>query len=94
MRILNIPAASMPLDIMEKLIRNPLFTTINLIVIVRISLVIYKRGDEGMNFKHSWTRRLKYVFPIMMMLGTLFGLKTANVFAEKLLSIRQIQSRT
>lgn len=28
-----------------------------------------------MNFKHSWTRRLKYVFPIMMMLGTLFGLK-------------------
>ncbi|XIQ72689.1 hypothetical protein N8B89_15210 (plasmid) [Enterococcus faecium] len=25
MRILNIPAASMPLDIMEKLIRNPLF---------------------------------------------------------------------
>ncbi|HHA4136932.1 TPA: hypothetical protein ACOBV7_003121, partial [Enterococcus faecium] len=32
MRILNIPAASMPLDIMEKLIRNPLFTTINLIV--------------------------------------------------------------
>ena len=31
-----------------------------------------------MNFKHSWTRRLKYVFPIMMMLGTLFGLKTTN----------------
>lgn len=46
MRILNIPAASMPLDIMEKLIRNPLFTTINLIVIVGISLVIYKK--EGM----------------------------------------------
>ncbi|MCC9085524.1 hypothetical protein LOS25_14510 [Enterococcus faecium] len=43
MRILNIPAASMPLDIMEKLIRNPLFTTINLIVIVGISLVIYKK---------------------------------------------------
>ncbi|ELA48779.1 fimbrial isopeptide formation D2 domain-containing protein [Enterococcus faecium EnGen0005] len=38
-----------------------------------------------MNFKHSWTRRLKYVFPIMMMLGTLFGLKTANVFAEKVI---------
>ncbi|EFF22003.1 cation transporter [Enterococcus faecium] len=36
----------MPLDIMEKLIRNPLFTTINLIVIVGISLVIYKK--EGM----------------------------------------------
>lgn len=38
-----------------------------------------------MNFKHSWTRRLKYVFPIMMMLGTLFGLKTTNVFAEKVI---------
>ena len=38
-----------------------------------------------MNFKHSWTRRLKYDFPIMMMLGTLFGLKTANVFAEKVI---------
>lgn len=46
MRILNIPAASTPLDIMEKLIRNPLFTTINLIVVVGISLVIYKK--EGM----------------------------------------------
>ncbi|AND73811.1 hypothetical protein A6P53_13230 (plasmid) [Enterococcus hirae] len=43
MRILNIPAASMPLDIMEKLVRNPLFTTINLIVVVGISLVIYKK---------------------------------------------------
>ncbi len=38
-----------------------------------------------MNFKHSWTRRLENVFPIMMMLGTLFGLKTANVFAEKVI---------
>lgn len=38
-----------------------------------------------MNFKDSWTRRLKYVFPIMMMLGTLFGLKTTNVFAEKVI---------
>ncbi|MBC9720661.1 MAG: isopeptide-forming domain-containing fimbrial protein [Lactobacillus sp.] len=38
-----------------------------------------------MNFKHSWTKRLKYVFPIMMMLGTLFGLKTTNVFAEKVI---------
>lgn len=38
-----------------------------------------------MNFKHLWTRRLKYIFPIMMMLGTLFGLKTANVFAEKVI---------
>ncbi|MGG5325579.1 hypothetical protein IGJ83_003161 [Enterococcus pernyi] len=46
MRILNIPAASMPLDIMGKLIKNPLFITINLIVVVGISLVIYKK--EGM----------------------------------------------
>ncbi|OTP20003.1 hypothetical protein [Enterococcus mundtii] len=46
MRILNIPAASMPLDIMEKLIKNPLFITINLIVVVGISLIIYKK--EGM----------------------------------------------
>lgn len=47
MNILNIPAASMPLNIMEKLIRNPLFITINLIVVIGISLVIYKK--EGMN---------------------------------------------
>ncbi|OZS39950.1 hypothetical protein DF186_11985 [Enterococcus hirae] len=46
MRMLNIPAASMPLDIMGKLIRNLLFTTINLIVVIGISLVIYKK--EGM----------------------------------------------
>lgn len=46
MRIFNIPAASMPLDIMEKLIRNPLFITVNLTVIVGISLVMYKK--EGM----------------------------------------------
>ncbi|HFC9195244.1 TPA: hypothetical protein QFN10_000237 [Enterococcus faecium] len=46
MRILNIPAASMPLDIMGKLIKNPLFITINLIIVVGISLVIYKK--EGM----------------------------------------------
>lgn len=46
MKILKIPAASMPLDIMEILIKNPLFITIQLIVIVGISLVIYKK--EGM----------------------------------------------
>lgn len=46
MRIFNIPAASMPLDIMEKLIRNPLFITVNLTVIVGISIVMYKK--EGM----------------------------------------------
>ncbi|HFD0846091.1 hypothetical protein [Enterococcus faecium] len=46
MRILNIPAASMPLDIMGKLIRNPLFITVILLVIIGISLVIYKK--EGM----------------------------------------------
>lgn len=46
MRIFNIPVASMPLDIMEKLIRNPLFITVNLTVIVVISLVMYKK--EGM----------------------------------------------
>lgn len=46
MRILNIPAASMPLDIMKKFIKNPLFFTVILIVIVGISLVIYKK--EGM----------------------------------------------
>ncbi|EOS7695215.1 hypothetical protein [Enterococcus hirae] len=46
MRIFSIPAASMPLDIMEKLIRNPLFITANLIVVVGISLVIYQK--EGM----------------------------------------------
>ncbi|NJE64971.1 hypothetical protein EA82_03124 [Enterococcus hirae] len=45
MRMLNIPAASMPLDIMGKLIRNPLFTTINLIVVIGISLVIYKKEE-------------------------------------------------
>ena len=43
---LSILPSYQPLDIMEKLIRNPLFTTINLIVIVGISLVIYKK--EGM----------------------------------------------
>ncbi|MGL9746061.1 hypothetical protein [Enterococcus mundtii] len=46
MKILKIPAASMPLDIMEILIKNPLFITIQLIVVVGISLVIYKK--EGM----------------------------------------------
>ncbi len=46
MRIFNIPVASMPLDIMEKLIRNPLFITVNFTVIVVISLVMYKK--EGM----------------------------------------------
>ncbi|MGC3561033.1 isopeptide-forming domain-containing fimbrial protein, partial [Enterococcus faecium] len=38
-----------------------------------------------MNFNHSWSRRFIYVFPIMMLLGTLFGLKTANVFAQKVI---------
>lgn len=46
MKILSISAASMPLDIIKKLIRNPLFTMINLFVVVGISLVIYKK--EGM----------------------------------------------
>ncbi|HBL2256976.1 TPA: hypothetical protein LP528_000800 [Enterococcus faecium] len=46
MKVLKIPAASMPLDIMEILIKNPLFITIQLIVVVGISLVIYKK--EGM----------------------------------------------
>lgn len=46
MKILKIPAASMPLDIMEILIKNRLFITIQLIVVVGISLVIYKK--EGM----------------------------------------------
>lgn len=46
MKILKIPAASMPLDIMEILIKNPLFITIQLIVVVGVSLVIYKK--EGM----------------------------------------------
>ncbi|MGL9769051.1 hypothetical protein [Enterococcus sp. DIV0806c] len=46
MKILKIPAASMPLDIMKILIKNPLFITIHLIVVVGISLVIYKK--EGM----------------------------------------------
>lgn len=46
MKILKIPAASMPLDIIEILTRNPLFITIHLIVVVGISLVIYKK--EGM----------------------------------------------
>ena len=33
-----------------------------------------------MNFKHSWTRRLKYVFPIMM---NTHGLPIEQVLANK-----------
>ncbi|WP_165007291.1 MULTISPECIES: hypothetical protein [unclassified Enterococcus] len=43
MKILRIPAASMPLDIMEKLFRNPLFIKVTLIVVGSVSLIILKK---------------------------------------------------